>query len=889
MRFSILLVLSLLKVSLLTGQTPFFQLYYPLKKNQPVEVNALFQDGSGFIWFGTNNGLFRFDGMDYKHYSAPDSLPDNKVTALAEDSLGRIWMGHGNGQLSYLDHGIVHRFDPPEGSAAKPISDILFDKAGNLWFATLDDGLYYFINDRLFRLDETEGLPDLFIYDLFEDASGNIWAGSDGGIAICSLQDGEVAIRVIDSDDGLPDIIIKKIRFLNTDTLSLATEDEGILNYNIKTHQFKPLINSRWSYGSVSDFVIKENQVWISTPGRGLIVYDRHISRVKLFDHYAGLNLRSVQTLLKDTEGNIWSGSKTGLSRTSGDAVEHIESLDPAKDVNVLALAVDARDQIWFSTSEGLFVRTAHGDKNALVTERLGNTQFRKSTIISLYADSQGFIWAGLYGDGLLRIHPDRNTIKHFKKEICNGNILGITGRDNTIWIATLGGSSSIQFNQEQYVIRNYSSADGLSSDFIYQVFLDRQGRTWFATDGKGVSMLDKHGFHHYEEGLESKVVYSFAEDADNNLWVTSQDNGVYRLDGNKFTSVVDLRLRDNSVQSIVADQQGNIIAMHNYGIDVYDIKRKRMRYWGEETGIRDKVPNLNAVARDQYGQFFIGTSKGIVKFSLSNDHVMSLPTPTIEAVRVYDDMVDISSRLKLNYNENNITVRYLGFWYQNAGNLNYLYTLENYDLEWIETRDQEVTYSRLPPGDYIFKVKVSDTEDFSHAAESTIAFSISPPFWRTGTFYVFIGALFVIAAYSIMKFRERKHIEDKMILEARVEERTREIQQKTEEIQAQNEEIMAQAEEIQGINENLEMLVKQRTTELEKKNYALEEYAFINAHKLRSPVASILGLLNLLSKADPKDDSRVIRQHLQQSAEKLDAVVRSITRAIEKADNKFS
>ena len=115
------------------------------------------------------------------------------------------------------------------------------------------------------------------------------------------------------------------------------------------------------------------------------------------------------------------------------------------------------------------------------------------------------------------------------------------------------------------------------------------------------------------------------------------------------------------------------------------------------------------------------------------------------------------------------------------------------------------------------------------------------------------------------------------------------ETQLKTEEIQAQNEEIMAQAEEIQGINENLEMLVKQRTAELEKKNKALEEYAFINAHKLRSPVASILGLVHLLAKSEQSEDTRVIREHLKHSADKLDAVVRSITTAIEKADNNYS
>jgi len=886
-RLSSLLILSFcLKVTLLTGQIPFFQQYYPLKKNQPVQVNTLFQDHKGFVWFGSDKGLFRFDGIGYNRYTKKDSLPDNNVTALAEDSLGRIWIGHQNGEISYLDNGKVHIFETREGSAVEAVSDIVFDRKGNMWFSTLNDGLYYFVKDRLYRIDKEEGLPDLFIYDLNEDPEGNIWAGTDGGIAICSLEDRKVTIRVIDSDDGLPDIIIKKIRFLHADTVALATEDAGILNLNTKTLQIKPLLKGPWPYGSISDFVVKENEIWIS--GKGLTIYDRQTRRLKNFNEVEGQAPVSVHALMKDAEGNIWTGSKTGLSRTLGDAVEHLESFETLKDINILALAVDPDDRIWFSTNEGLFVRSYRKDGTAIVTEKLNNFPLKNATVISLYADGNGYVWAGLYGNGLLQIDVVTGEIKHFDKELRNGNILSITGKDNIVWLATLGGSTSIDYGKGRFVIKNYSSQTGLSSDFIYQVFIDSRNRTWFATDGKGVDMLDKSGFHHYAEGLESRVVYSFAEDSKKDIWITSQDNGIYRFDGNKFISVPGLRLRDNAIQSLAADQQGNLITFHNFGIDVYNINEKKMRYWGEETGIRDKYPNLNAVAKDKYGQLYFGTTKGIVKFSLRNDQQWANPQPIINALKVYDEVLDISKTPYLSHNENNITLHYLGLWYQNAENLNYLYTLENYDLEWIATRNQEVTYSRLPPGDYVFKVKVSDTDDFTHSPESTVAFSISPPFWRTGAFYVFVFGLFVIGIYSLMKFRERKLLEDKLVLEAKVEERTKEIQAKTEEIQAQNEEILAQAEEIQGINENLEMLVKQRTEELEKKNKALEEYAFINAHKLRSPVASILGLLNLLSKCDPQEDTRIIRNHLQQSADNLDAVVRSITKAIENADNNY-
>lgn len=884
----LVLLLFYLHLSELCAQTPFFQQYHPLKKNQPLKVNALHQDKKGFVWLGTDMGLFRFDGLDFHQYTTRDSLPDNRVTALAEDSLGRIWAGHQDGQLSYIDNGVIHKFDPREGSAVEAVSDILFDRNGTMWFSTRGDGLYYYVSDRLYRADEAEGLPDIFIYDLYEDGEGNIWAGTDRGIAVSTLDERQIRVNVIDTDDGLSDIIIKAIRTINGDTIGIATEDAGLLTYNTRTRAIVPLMSPEWEYGTISDFVVKESQVWIAAPKKGLVVYDRRTRETKLIDRFDGVTLQSANALLKDREGNIWAGSKNGLTRTPGDALEHIEVLQQGRDNNVLALTVDARGRIWFSTQEGLFMRTAPVRGVASVTKKLEGSAFQNAPVISLYTDAKGYIWAGLYGSGLLRIDPDGKEIKHFLKELRNGNILGITGKDNQVWVATLGGVSSLTLEGNSYVIRNYSSADGLSSDFVYQVFIDSRNRIWFATDGKGVTMLDEKGFHHYTDGLLSGVVYSITEDANKNIWVTSQDNGVYRFDSGKFVGVSEVRLRDNSIQALTADSQGNLIAVHNFGIDVYDVNRKAMRYWGEEAGIRDKRPNLNAVAKDAYGRTLIGTTHGVMRFSLNNDHETAAAQPVIDAVKIFGENIDISRSPRLHYDENNITVHFLGIWYQNAGNLNYQYRLGNYDLEWISTRNQDVTYSQLPPGEYTFSVKVSDTDDFSKSPEASISFTISPPFWRTATFYLFVAAIFFISAYGFMKFRERKLLEDKLVLEARVEERTKEIQQKTEEIQAQNEEIMAQAEEIQGINENLEMLVKQRTAELEKKNKALEEYAFINAHKLRSPVASILGLVNLLAKSDQREDTKVIREHLQQSADKLDDVVRSITKAIEKADNKY-
>src|SRR5690606_13805268 len=190
---------------------------------------------------------------------------------------------------------------------------------------------------------------------------------------ICTRIGRDVAIKVLDHDDGLPDLIIKKIDFLNADTVGFATEDKGILKYCVKTGKIAPLTGSQWDGRGISDFVVKENQVWIAIPRQGLFVFDRRLNGLK---KYGGPAATSASTLLKDQEGNIWIGRKTGLSRTIGDAIELVEDLNPSGDLNVLALTIDLDDQIWFSTRDGLFCRIVHRDGSTINVPKLTSTPF---------------------------------------------------------------------------------------------------------------------------------------------------------------------------------------------------------------------------------------------------------------------------------------------------------------------------------------------------------------------------------------------------------------------------------------------------------------------------------------------------------------------------------
>lgn len=884
---------QLLRIVLLTlvpglpaiSQVPFFQEYFLLRKNESVQVNSILQDKKGYMWIGTSKGLFKFDGKNQHHYTLKEGLADDVVTALAEDSVGRIWVGYETGQLGFFQNGHFERFDPEEGSATKPISDILFDSKGNLWFSTLNDGLYYFTSNRLYRIDEAEGLPDIYIYDLSADEHGNIWAGTDGGAALCTLKGNKVSIDIINYDDGLPDNIIKKIVPYNKDTLLLATEDAGILLYDLGSRKHHALVEQPWTYGPISDFQLKGNKLWIACPKKGLLVYDLNNKQTQLYRSEEIESLEAIRRLAKDVEGNIWIGTKSGLSRTAGDGLQFIEHVAPGGNTNILAVTVDDYDNIWYANSEGLF-RKKSGQLS--VTRPLQNTAYQKYTVISLYTDVKGYVWAGLYGEGVLRINPATGKIKHLSKELRNGNVLSITGDDNTVWLGTLGGSSKITFAaNESLSITNFSQADGLVSDFIYQVHLENN-RAWFATDGKGVAMLNRDGFHHYSDGLPGTVVYGMAQDGKGNLWVNVQGHGLYVFNGRKFypcdTTVV---LRDTNIHSIASDREGNIVVLNDAGIDIIDTHQNLVVYLGEEVGVRDRIGNLNAVGTDSRGDIYFGTTDGIIKYTSEQNFLQNKPKPLLKTVSLFGIPLDAAIPT-LDYDQNNITFDYVGLWYLNPNGLFYTYKLDNYDRDWITTRDQSVTYSRLPAGNYTFRLRASNSQNFSQARETTVFFSISPPLWQTVPFYICTAFALAGSFFYVIKSRERKLRRYNELLEEKVQMRTREIQLQNEEIQVQNEEISAQSEEILRINENLEEMVQNRTRELERKNKALEEYAFINAHKLRSPVATILGLINLISKTKLDHEGTEINRRLHKTADELDSVVTAITKAIERGDRKI-
>lgn len=813
----IILFLFLLLASIFAkGQAPVFRDFELIKYNDQVQVNDIFQCKKGYLWLGTSEGLFRFDGLEKVNYTEKDSLAEREITSIYQDPIsGVYWIGHGNGAISYGTDGHWKPFVPDEGVPASAIADIYIQDS-IVWFATLGEGVYYYKDQRLFLIGTDEGLPDNYVYDIESDGQGNLWVGTDGGIGIISPNaSGKYDVNIIAYDQGLPDNIVKKLRFNGQSEIWIGMQDAGIAIISIKSKEVK-WVSENWEYSAINDMVISENTLWLATERKGLISYSlAGDNNYSLFNRSNGLRHHKIKSLLQDREGNIWLGTASGIVRSPGKQVEFIKQLEDSEDFNVQAIQASINGDIWFSTSSGLFKISQQNQDFGTITKALVNTPYAQLSFISLFEDPYGDLWLGTYGEGLLWFNPGTNQAKLITENdgLVNGNILSITGKGDILWLATLGGAikATIKPNTGKIAVQNFTEKEGLGSNFIYKAFIDTKDRVWFGTDGKGVSLFENGTFTTYQEesGLKSGVIYSIAEDSIGNIWFSTPDQGIYRFDAQKMLSITEKEgIRDLMINSIITDRKGNLIVFNRLGLDLLNTQTLKLGYLGEEVGFGETEPNLNAVTSDKNGSIWFGTHQGIVKYAPRSSVYQSTAQSLIKEVQLFNKPIERVEGERFSYNENNFTFEYAGLWFTAPEKVNYLIKLENYDLDWIASPNRRVTYSSLPPGEYIFKVKASADQDFDNANEATYSFVVRPPFWKTIWFYIVVVIVGVFGFFGLVRVRERNLRETQRILETKVEERTQEIKM-------QNEELEAQRDQINDKNAKLESAF----TEIHKKN----------------------------------------------------------------------
>ncbi|MGE5419440.1 MAG: two-component regulator propeller domain-containing protein, partial [Chloroflexota bacterium] len=786
------------------------------------------QDSRGFIWMGTDgSGVTRFDGNTFETFGKVNGLSGNVVRCLLEDSKGNIWMGTNNG-ITVYDGYSLRKIGKEDGLGGSSVLKIIEAANHNILAATNDGGLSVLIPGDSLKIKNftaADGLVSDFIFDIYEDEEGMFWLAMIGGVDIIEFSDSTTIKQIYEPEINYSSIVsFTSIEPGNDGEIWLGSYENGL--FKVPSSKDKNNIvaepspvNSVIGGMTIWDLVLKKNgELLLATNEHGVVtcMNDRIISD---FNTTSGLSSNQIMNILVDREGNTWFASfGQGAMLYSGNKLLSYTQDDGLKGLQVLGIRFTPDGYLFVATEEGLLKFRKNGDKIERV-EHFAMSNGLMAAGANALAEADDMLWIGTT-NGLYTLK--NSTLSEFagNRSLENKNINSLAiSKNNNIWIGTVGGfgrvfgDSLFFMNEEKELINNE----------VQTIIEDRKGRIWMGTLG-GLVMIEDNTYRDFneEDGLTVTEINALAEDPSGNILIGTTGGGIFKFDVSVDSSQI-LQytargvLGSNTVTSLMFVNDSTLIAGNDKGFDLIitgrDQNIRRVIHNTLDDGFTGGGNNPNSIAQDNDGMVWFGTKNGLVRYDISKDmEVRNSPRPYISGIRLFYEDVDWKSRdistkrftnlpenLTLSHRDNHLTFLYTGLSYLSPEEDEFSYILENRNQskEWSPyTRERDILFSGLTPGNYTFKVKAKnkfglegDTAEYS--------FVIRPPFWKTAWFLVPSFILFIVLLLVMMRFRERNLIEEKLKLEKIVDERTREVVEQRNEIAKQRDVVLYQKKEI--------------------------------------------------------------------------------------------
>jgi ligand-binding sensor domain-containing protein len=714
----------------------------------PGKPSCLLFSKNGFFYAGTSQGLFLFNGINVKALtSKKDSLQN--ITCLFETSTGVLWIGCSNGSIYTYTGNRLQEWKPQEGHPEKGISAIKEDSNKQLWFATKGEGLYVLSNGKLNNINHADGLSDDYVYDLLFINNKMITA-TDGGISICSFTKQKKSIQVFNTAHGLADNIVQTIAadLHNNNKIWLGFQNGNAGTFDLKTNQYEQVYQIKSKEASVVKILPLDDEVWMGDEGG--------IAKLKRRSNALDNNSTEGQLIdmAIDAESNIWILSSSGLYRSPGEKLERLFAIDTVAANAINDITVTADGCVWL-TAKGSIICYKPGT-NGYSTKILPLSLHSKTEITCLYADGNETIWIGTMGEGLFTCNTTTQQITKFNKTpgLVNASILSITEKNQHIWINSLEGVWKYDDASQQ--MQSISTNVSTGSAYIYYVMEDSKGRVWFATDGKGIAVWQNGAFTTFreKEGVTAKVIYAIAEDKYGGIWFNTLNNGLFKYNGSSFIHFgKEQGLPDLNISSITADANGNVFCVATkecflVNASTYNIVPVVS---AAEAGMMNTGLNSSYTNGPQ-SWFHAGNYVYTLKHTTYK--TVTAPVTKIMSMQLFLNETDTTLHI-FDYNENNLSFSFTGFYFSDPSRVSYQYKLEGYNNEWQSTKDGYVNFPKLQPGTYTFRVRSSVTGNFNNASEASYVFTIKKPFWRTWWFLLLSIASVTAILISIIKARE--------------------------------------------------------------------------------------------------------------------------------------
>lgn len=806
-------------------------------------VHCILQDSYGFMWFGTWDGLNKYDGHDftvYKNYpDDPTSLSDNAVRSIFEDADGTLWVGTNDGGLNRLDRktGRFTRYqhDPndPAGIGNDTVRAILQDETGALWVGTDGGGLNKFNpqTQTFIRYqhnpDNPESLSNNSVKTIYRDQSGILWIGTGSG-GLNRFNPQTKTFTRFQHNPGNPRSLshgsILSIFQDSTGTMWIGT-GSGLDAFDSESQTFTHYRHQSTEPDSLSGntvwaiFEDRANRLWIGTEDGGLNILDRASGTFNHQQHIAGngdsLSSNSIRSVYQDQSGVLWIGtSGGGLNKTYLDRKNfvhfHHDPTDPnsLSDQGVFPIFEDSAGNLWIGTAEGGLNRFNRQSGNFTHYQYRQNNpdSLSDNRVWSILEDSTGAMWIGT-GSGLDKFNPEAQTFTHYRanpnnpKSLSDNNVFVIfEDRAGVLWIGTSGGGLN-RFDRTTQQFTRYRNAPddpaSLSHNSIQAITQDHQGTLWIGTND-GLNKFDPQieDFTVYRRdpqlpgSLSDNFILSIYEDSANRLWIGTNGGGINRFDSETETFAHYTEqdgLPNNVVYGILEDDLGNLWLSTNRGLSKFDPEAETFHNYDEKDGLQSNEFNGGSSFKSRSGELFFGGINGFNAFY--PDQIEDNPyippvmltslTQSGESVPP-DTSIETLQAVTLHWPNNFFEFEFAVLSYIQPEENQYAYTLDGFDSEWNYPGTQRSgRYTNLPAGTYTLKLKGANNDGAWNETGAAVTISVVPPFWQTWWFRG-LGAL-ALGAVVLGGYRLRvTSIQNQnRELEAQVRERTFEIERR--------------------------------------------------------------------------------------------------------------
>jgi ligand-binding sensor domain-containing protein/signal transduction histidine kinase len=736
-------------------------------------VDAITQTADGYLWLGTEKGLVRFDGVNFRLTSSFSEFSGDPVSGLTTDRDGRLcvifW---GAGVLCYRDGKFVNLASSLRRTTLEVASSWREEDGASL-LTDLIDGILRVRGENVQVLVPPAVLPPSLVLAMAETRDGKIWLGTTAGLFY--FADGRTT-RVA----GIPDRKINCLLPVGDRELWVGTS-KGLYRWNgtlFSRVNLPPALATVEVLALLRDH---DGNIWAGTT-RGLF---RINAFGVSFSDESDFGGRGINALFEDREGNLWAGGGRGLERIRDSVfVTYTLTAGSAHSKDGGPIYVDGENRIWSAPAEGGLYLLKDGRAQEL------NAPLLHKEVIYSITGGRDEIWIGTRYNGLKRLGFRAGLMVGKTYTQANGlaenSVISVyQDKNGAVWAGTLTSGVS-KFKDGKFV--TYSTADGLASNTVSAILETRDGTMWFATPN-GLSAFSRGSWTTYatQDGLPSNSVNCLFEDSTGVLWITTPRGLAFFKSGRlQVPRVVPDSLHEQ-IFGISEDQEGWLwiaTASHVLRVPNQELSSGALRSVDvSEYGVADGLANANAVngsrsvVADSQGRIWFSTSHGLSVVDPS--HIMNNSTPAlphVEAIMADNDPITVGELVRIPSSHKRITFIYSGLSLAVPERIRFRYSLDGFDRGWSEpTAAREAVYTNLSPGSYRFRVIASNSSGQWNDSEAAISLEVDPAFWQTWWFHVSCVATFLALLWALYQLRLRQVARQFNIrLEERVSERTR-------------------------------------------------------------------------------------------------------------------